>query len=193
MADQKKPSNPDERGAGGREERKQDGVVEKLVPEPTNVPDVRMLVGLIGKSGRTGFGRLYLTPELNSYVEFREEDVVHSQSLAPAENPLGGTAVWVKRDATLTHTSTVSRSAETEFLTGEITAALMAGRGAAGPFAWGAAGLLGLRLPTILWGNTCLRCYTVVWGSCPTPGGEDTCVPATCTLSTSCRTQFLCL
>lgn len=128
MADQRKPGDPEGR-SGGREGSKQDPVVEQLVPEPSAVPDVRMLVGFSGRGSRAGLRRLYLTPELNSYVEFREEDVVHSQSLAGTENALGGTAVWVKRDATLTHTVTVSRSVEAEFLTGEITTAMSAARG----------------------------------------------------------------
>jgi hypothetical protein len=117
MANQKKP---------GGSKLNEDELIKNLVPDPSQVPDARMLFGFLGKSSREGYWRLYLTPELNRYVEFQEEDVLHTLSFATPENPLGGQAAWVKREANLLHTRTVSREAQAEFLEGDITAKFLA-------------------------------------------------------------------
>ena len=78
------------------------------------------MVGFLGKSARAGYWRLYLTQKLNDYIEFHEDDVVHSQSLATERNPLGGTVIWVKRDAKLLRTRTTTVQAQAEFFRGDI-------------------------------------------------------------------------
>src|ERR1700736_1812143 len=82
-------------------ELRQDELIEKLVPDPATPPDVILLAGLLGRSDRTGYVRLYLTPLLNEYVEISEKDVLHHQKIPPALNPLGGTLVWIRREANL--------------------------------------------------------------------------------------------
>ena len=57
-------------------ELKQDSLVEKSVPNPTQVPNVRVLRGFLGQASRPGYWRLYLTPQLNEYVELSENDIV---------------------------------------------------------------------------------------------------------------------
>ena len=99
----------------------EDELVEALVPDPSQAPDVRAMAGFLGKSSRQGYWRLYRTSDLNSYVEFRQEDVVHTQSLEGDQNRLGGTVVWVRREANLLHTSTGSREAQADFLQGAVT------------------------------------------------------------------------
>lgn len=100
---------------------KPDPIVERLVPDPADVPDVRVLNGLLGKSTRKSHWRLYLGADLSSYVEFSRTDVVHSQQLEGSDHPLGGTIVWVKRDANLTRTQSTSREAQADFLQGQIS------------------------------------------------------------------------
>jgi hypothetical protein len=102
-----------------------DAVIEYLVPDASEIPDVRVLVGFLGKSTRRGHWRLYLTPTLNENVEFAEDDVVHSHSLETDENRLGGTVVWVRREANLVHTQAISREAQAEFLQGEVAASAL--------------------------------------------------------------------
>jgi hypothetical protein len=120
MAEPKKPERP------GTKDLKQDEVIARLVPDPADPPHVIRLAGYLGKSARRGFWRLYLTLELSDYVEVAEDDIVHSQALASQEHPLGGTAVWIRSDATLQHVRTESRQAQAEFLQGDITGAFLA-------------------------------------------------------------------
>jgi hypothetical protein len=114
MEEQKKP-------AGSKKELRQDALVENLVPDPSQYQSVTVLAGFLGKSTRVGYWRLYLTSQLNEYVEFREEDVVHTQPIPPEQSPLGGTLIWLRRDATVHHTHITSRQVQAEFLQGHIT------------------------------------------------------------------------
>ncbi len=123
MADQEDANGP---------KNKQDALVEKLVPDPAQIPDVTVLIGFLGKSSRTGYWRLYLNPQLNHYVEGAEEDLAHSETLVTERNPLCGTMIWVRRNAVLQHTRTISRQAQAEFLEGDITRSFLAGTGITG-------------------------------------------------------------
>ena len=71
--------------------------------DPNAVPDLKVLNGfLLGRSPRQGdYLRLYLTLELNKYIEFPHRNLVFSQSLRTQQNPLAGTIVWVDRDTKL--------------------------------------------------------------------------------------------
>jgi hypothetical protein len=91
--------SPDDRN--GCEKLRQDELIKDLIPDPTALPDVRVLTGFVGRSPREGYWRLYFTLELNSYVEFPAGAVLCSKSLRTALNPLGGTTVWIDRDAKL--------------------------------------------------------------------------------------------
>ena len=101
-----------------------DAMIERLVPEATNIPDVRVLTGFLGRSAREGYWRLYQTATLDEYVEFAEDDVVHNRALDKQDSPLGGTVVWVRREANLQHTRSASREAQADFLQGTIAALL---------------------------------------------------------------------
>ena len=100
---------------------RQDELIEKLVRLPAPPPDVILLGGLVGNSTRPGHLRLYLTPLLNHYIEFLEDDVLYHQPVPPALNPLGGTLLWVRREANLLHTRTASQQVQAQFLQGSIT------------------------------------------------------------------------
>jgi len=96
-------------------------IVRSLVPDPAQPPDVRVLVGFLGRSTHERSWRLYVTPNFNEYVEFAEADVVHSRTLqASPGRPLGGTVLWLKRGGNLMRTRTTSREAQADFLQGSI-------------------------------------------------------------------------
>jgi hypothetical protein len=96
-------------------------IVRSLVPDPAQPPDVRLLVGFLGRSTQEHLWRLYVTPKFSEYVEFAEADVVHSRTLpAGPGTPLGGTVVWLKRRGNIVRTRTTSREAQADFLQGSI-------------------------------------------------------------------------
>ena len=68
---------------------KQDPLVEQLAPDPgSHIPTIQ-LTGWLGKGSKEGHWRLYLNPELDQYVGFSAEDVVHTQALDPKQSLLG--------------------------------------------------------------------------------------------------------
>jgi hypothetical protein len=112
-----------------RKELKQDPLVEKLKADPSEDPNVKMFTGYLGRSTQVGYWRLYLTPQLNEYLEINEEDISHNQSLATEQSPLGGTMLWIRRGANVQYTRTVSRQVQAEFLQGDMTATFLSGVG----------------------------------------------------------------
>ena len=168
-----------------RRDPKQHDLVEKLVSDPSQPAEVTVLVGFLGKSAQAGTWRLYLTPDLSEYLEFPEESVRHSEEVKIVQSALPRTAVWVDRDADIVHNRS-QRQAYSDFLRGELASGFMARADIGSSLGRLLAYTLQARIASIPpAASVCL--------SCPTEGGEDTCVPATCTLSTACRTQFLCL
>jgi hypothetical protein len=106
-------------------ELRQDGLIEKLVPDPATPPDAMVLSGLVGHSMKAGYWRLYLTLQLNDYVEFSEKDVLHHQQVPPELNPLGGTLVWLRREANVLHTRTTTQQVQGQFLQGNISSGFL--------------------------------------------------------------------
>jgi hypothetical protein len=102
----------------------EDEIVQKLVPEPGEKLGLKVLVGLLGRSPREGYWRLYVTAYLNDYFEFLGDDVCHHRRLQPDQSPLGGTIVWVKATADIARISSTPAMAAQEFLQGEIAKAL---------------------------------------------------------------------
>jgi hypothetical protein len=103
----------------------EDSVVSGLAPDPAAVPDVQVHIGLPGKSVRKGYWRLYLTLELNEYLEIPDADIVHFENLDSDQTPLRGTAVWVKRSAEVAHTRTGPPQMQAEFLAGDLSQAFL--------------------------------------------------------------------
>jgi hypothetical protein len=111
-------------------ESSHDNFVDRLVPDPSDVPDLRAISGFPGRSSRPKHVRVYLTLELSDYVEIPQDGVVHKESLQTPERPLGGVIVWVKREAKIHRVRSASREAQADFLRGSVAALL---RGSAVP------------------------------------------------------------
>jgi len=150
----------------------EDRLIQSLVPDPSAVPDARALFGFLGKSTREGFWRLYVSPDLDEYVEVPEDAMIHREQLAREQSALGGTVIWVKRDATLLHTRTVSREAQAGFLDGSIVTAYLRGAKAGALLGQNALAGLGLSNTDV---TVCQIC----------PHSQFSPV---CTLATSCAT-----
>jgi hypothetical protein len=88
--------------------------------------DVFVYLGFVGRSQRPGYCRLYLNPEWSDFLEFQSGDVLFARTLDPADYPLGGTFVWLRRDASVLRTRTTSREAQADFLTGDLVRGLLA-------------------------------------------------------------------
>lgn len=170
---------------------KEEDFVSHLVEDPSRLPDTRLLIGFLGNSGKEGYWRLYLSPELNEFLEFQEKDVLRSQPLADSQ--LGGTAIWIRREAELQHTRTTTREAQAQFLQGTIASAFRAGA-IAGSFTGGAQALIGQIKSIPPQASVCFSCPSDL---CPVPtSGGPTCeygCTFVCTLTTRCKTEFLCL
>ena len=110
-----------------RKELKQDPLVEQLAPDPADPQATIQLKGWLGKGVKEGSWRLYLTPQLDEYVQFQDKDIVHTQPIAPEQSPLGGTMIWLLAGTSLQHTRVTTRQLQAGFLSGGITANFMAG------------------------------------------------------------------
>jgi hypothetical protein len=95
-------------------------LVSNLVTDPANVPNMSLRLGIIGKSHREGHVRLYTTPQLDQFLDVREEDIVHSEQLASQSNVFQGTALWIKPEAVVTTTRTSLQRSAGDFLSGDI-------------------------------------------------------------------------
>lgn len=105
-------------------DQKSDDLAAELVPDPAKLPDLVVLKGHLGKSARAGFSRLYADLSFNEFVELADDDVLARRSVSK-QDPLGGSLLWVKRDATLLRSTVCSAQEHAAFLTGEITASAL--------------------------------------------------------------------
>lgn len=129
-----------------------DEIVEQLVPDPGQPPDVVALVGLLGAGAQPGRWRLFLTMALDRYVEFGEDDVVQSRKIESSS--IGGTVVWLKRGANLTVTAVRQADEQAGFLQGDVAAGFLAG---AAPSGFGGGAVQAMApAPAGTWSNT--RC-----------------------------------
>ena len=97
-----------------------DDFVAKIVTDPRNPPNTLLLKGYIGASSEEGHVRLYLDSELSDYVEVPEAAILHSQDIPKDKSPIGGSYVWIQRDATVIHGAAVSERPKASFLQGRI-------------------------------------------------------------------------
>jgi hypothetical protein len=89
----------------GTEQLRQSPFVEKVMPDPSHPTSVAPWIGLVGKSTEDGYWRLYLTIELDSYIEFKEEDVLAFDIVPPKQSTLEVEAarVYLEPSARIKH------------------------------------------------------------------------------------------
>ncbi|MBV8856143.1 MAG: hypothetical protein JOZ02_04200 [Acidobacteria bacterium] len=97
-----------------------DDFVGRIVQDPNEPPSVTLLSGYLGASSEEGHVRLYLDEELTRYVEIPEKAVRHTQELPPEQSPLGGSLLWIDRDAEVLHGAAGSERSRATFLEGQI-------------------------------------------------------------------------
>lgn len=104
-----------------------DDFVRRIVQDTNDPPSVTLLSGYLGSSSEEGHVRLYLDEELSRYVEIPEKAVRHTQELSPEQSPLGGSLVWIDRDAEVLHGAAGSGRRKATFLEGQIAQDYMGG------------------------------------------------------------------
>ena len=77
--------------------------VAAVVEDPQAPPDALLVAGFVGSSSEEAHCRLYLDARLSDYVEIPEAAILHSQDLPKDSFPLGGTYLWITRDAEVIH------------------------------------------------------------------------------------------
>ena len=87
MTNEEETPRPEEEPDDGPEGLSEDPLVGKLVPGPSQPPTPTvMLAGLLGRSHREGYWRLYFSSGLERYAGFEEEAVLNSEKI-PKERP----------------------------------------------------------------------------------------------------------
>lgn len=132
--------------------------VSQVVKDPKSPPDALLLQGFPGASSEKGHTRLYFDAQLTSYVEIPDDSILFSRELASAQSPLGGSYVWIKRDAQVIPGGAGSGRVKAAFLEGPIIGAA----GMPNPDWPGG----GLPFPTAFCPPPTLTCPTRI---CPTP------------------------
>jgi len=97
-----------------------DDFVSKIVTDPKNPPNTILLRGFIGASSEEDYVRLYLDSELSDYMEIPEAAILYSQDVPKEKSPLGGSYLWIQRDASMIHGPVVAERPKASFLEGRI-------------------------------------------------------------------------
>jgi hypothetical protein len=110
----------DDKGGKKRRELQPDEIIGRVIPDPAN-PRVSKVVGyFLGESTSPNYWRLYVTPSLDHYLEFRKEDALDSERFNT-----GRIVVWLNPDAKVTET--VSKAIPAALLRGGISRGMLGG------------------------------------------------------------------
>src|SRR5215210_5803019 len=101
--------------------RESDDFVARLVPDPKDPPGLMLMSGYLGESSEEGHVRLYLDEELSRYAEIPREAIRHARALPHEQSPLGGSLLWIDRDAEVMHGKAGAKPGAASFLEGWVT------------------------------------------------------------------------
>jgi hypothetical protein len=128
-----KKSSSSAESSGGRNSPGGADFVAQIVKDPANPPQTTLLSGYVGASSEAGHTRLYFDPGLTNYVEIPDDAILHHQDV-DEPGGLGGTHLWVRRDAELISGPAGAQRQKGRFLEGPIMQANV-GAAAAQPLA----------------------------------------------------------
>lgn len=97
-----------------------DPLVKRLVPNPDKLRSLVAVAGWLGKSTKQSYRRLYLTASMTVYLEFPVDEVVHAEKVGDEDSGLGGTILWLPRDAKVRLRTSEKMSTESAYLEGMI-------------------------------------------------------------------------
>jgi hypothetical protein len=160
--------------------------VRALVPDPADLPDAHLLTGFLAKGGRPERWRLYLTRELDEFIEFEQSGVLHSENVAGMSDDADLTRVWVKASTVLHRSEPTPGSQQAAFLEGDIAAMFAEATArvrrlhAGSALTIGTGGGRGYADPTLFRASTCALSECVSDVAICTNPGQTTCDPAVC-------------
>ena len=99
----------------------EDFLPEHLVADPANPPRVVTFVGLLGRSHRDGYRRLYLDEGLRDWFEVAESDILHlDRGDDSDQGSVTGTILWVDQYTNLDRRRTQPEELQGEFVSGDL-------------------------------------------------------------------------
>jgi len=98
---------------------KEHDLVRKLSKNGKLQPYIR-INGYIGKTDNNDLVRLYLNLNFDEFMEVKRSDVLHAETLTRDDIEMGGTCIWIKKDAEVEYVKTQSTKQQAQFLEGEI-------------------------------------------------------------------------
>jgi hypothetical protein len=109
MAEPERPSEgAAAEGRATAADKAQDPIVGRMRPDPARSSEPTLTMsGFLGDSDRPGFRRLYFTPDLDYYAEFRAEDAVDVETIPAEQDPFRGeeaTRLRLRRNAIVEYT-----------------------------------------------------------------------------------------
>jgi hypothetical protein len=101
---------------------KHDDFVNKVNDTSKDAQQKIVLSGYIGKSPSATSIRIYPEASLGSYYEVNAADIIHQQPMADDGSGLGGSILWVKSDAVISHgDDSYHFDAKNNYFKGDIT------------------------------------------------------------------------
>jgi hypothetical protein len=145
-----------------------DEFTAKAVTDPKNPGEVLLVTGFLGASSEPKHTRIYWDASLGTYVDVKTTDISHTEPLPKEQSPLGGSYIWLKRDAQV-YFGAGGQSAKGKFFEGPLMAAYGGQFGALGG---GGAGLPAAQALAVA-GIPSLVCSYAAgcwfsWNACPT-------------------------
>ena len=77
-----------------------DELPKRLLKDGTIQEDIAMIYGFVGKGTEENNITFYLDTTLKTSVIIKDEDIIHHVKVTKAQNPIGGTVIWIKNAAT---------------------------------------------------------------------------------------------
>src|SRR5271154_2045741 len=105
-----------------------DQFVSQVVRDPAQPANAFLLFGYLGKSSEADHVRLYFDPQLADWIDIPTSAILFAQAIDKSQSLLGGSLVWIERDALLTHANVGAGNLKAKFLEGRIQKDFLAGR-----------------------------------------------------------------
>jgi hypothetical protein len=115
-------ANEPTKGNTERSKVRLDEFIAKVVPDPKKPGEALLVTGFLGASSEPEHTRIYWDASLSSYVDAETADILHAEPLGKEQSPLGGSCIWLKRDAQVFFGSAGGQRTQGKFFQGPLMA-----------------------------------------------------------------------